>query len=187
MNVYKLRADVNTFQSVYLADPDLWTLEQGTFDGHPRLEEWIPPDVYVLHPRLKPGDFLSFASWTGTIIVTPSVRDQLADLLEMSGECLPLRCGSEELFLVNVTECINVLDEANSKRDVYPDGSPGRILEFAFHPRRFTETPLFKIPETCKINILTVEGMKDADDEFKGRVERLGLQGLVFDQLWSDE
>ena len=187
MNVYKLRADVNKFQSVYLVEPDLWTLEQGTFDGRPRLEEWSPPEVYVLHPKLKRGDFLSFGSWAGTIIVTPSVRDQLADLLEMSCECLPLRFGNEELYLVNVTECINALDEANSKRDIYPDGSPGRILEFAFHARRFTETPLFKSPETCKGDILTVEGMKDADDEFKGRVERLGLTGLVFDKLWSDD
>jgi hypothetical protein len=105
----------------------------------------------------------------------------------MSGECLPLRCGDEELFLVNVTECINVLDERSSKRDTYPDGSPARILEFAFHPRRFTETPLFKIPETCKIDILSVEGLKDAEDEFKGRVEKLGLTGLLFVQLWTDE
>jgi hypothetical protein len=185
MNVLRIEVDVNEYQSVYLSDADAWSLDQMTFDCSPRLDGWDAPEVYVLHPKKKRGDFFGFGEGIGTIVITESTRDKLADLLEMSAECLPLRCGNETLYVVNVIECVNALDESRSKRDVYPDGSPARILEFAFHSRRFTETPLFKIPETCKIHILTIEGMKDQDDEFKGRVESLGLQGLEFDLLWS--
>lgn len=47
-------------------------------------------------------------------------------------------------------------------------------------------SPLFKIPETCNYEVLTCEGLKDPNDEFKGRIEQLGLTGLIFEQLWSD-
>jgi hypothetical protein len=49
----------------------------------------------------------------------------------------------------------------------------------------FIEVPLFKIPETRRGEILTIEGMKDPEDEFKYRVESGGYEGLKFELLWE--
>ena len=100
---------------------------------------------------------------------------------------MPLTHEGEQFFALNVTECINVLDN-ESTQWVYGQstGARIRIEQYAFHADRLTETPLFKIPETSRSEILTVEGLKDPDDEFKSRVEKMGLTGLVFEEIWSD-
>lgn len=47
--------------------------------------------------------------------------------------------------------------------------------------RAFGETP-----ETAKGEVLTVSGLKDPEDEFKSIVEHNGLEGILFEELWSD-
>ena len=185
MKVFRIVLDVNQFQSCFLCNPDLWSLHESTFDGRPRAAEWISPEVYVLKPKLKRGDFLAFE--VGTMLFGERAWADLQDLFEMSGEILPVSCDGQHLRLINITECVNVLDQEKSQWRTYADGSRAGISRFAFHSTRFTETPLFKIPETCKGDMLTVEGMKHPDDEFKPRVEKLGLTGLIFEELWSDE
>jgi hypothetical protein len=109
----------------------------------------------------------------------------LRGLLERSGELLPLPHEDKLYHVVNVTECINVLDTRRT-RWLYEKGRPP-IDQYIFHRKRLTQTPLFKIPETCRTEILTCEGIDDPEHEFKGRVEQLGLKGLIFEELWSCE
>ena len=187
MRIYRVKCDVNNYQSFHLEKPDEWDLETGTFDGRPRSSEWCDPGVYVLHPKLKRGNFFSLGGSVGTFIVDVSTARELGDLLERSGELLPLTHKGEQFYVVNVTECINVLDDENTEW-VYgrTTGAKIDIKRYAFHANRLTETPLFKIPETCRAEILTFEGLKAPEDEFKFRVESSGLTGLIFDELWSD-
>ncbi len=98
---------------------------------------------------------------------------------------LPLPFKDKLYHVLNVTECVNVLDDHKTEW-LYENGI-GPIKKYAFHAGRLTEAPLFKIPETCRSEILTLEGIKDPEDEFKGRVERLGLKGLIFEEIWSNE
>jgi hypothetical protein len=101
---------------------------------------------------------------------------------------LPLPFANEDLHVVNVTECINVLDQDRTRWTV--GATSGRRLSiesYAFHPDRLTETPLFKIPETAKTEIYTAAGLRNSNDEFKGRAEKFDLKGLIFEEIWSNE
>jgi hypothetical protein len=104
----------------------------------------------------------------------------------MSGELLPLPHKAEMLHVLNATECVNALDEDTTEW-IYGKTTGTRIgiRRYSFYANRLLEGPLFKIPETSATDILTIEGMKDPDDEFKGRVEQLGLTGLRFEEIWD--
>jgi hypothetical protein len=185
MKVYRVLPDVNKFQYFMLEDQTLELSDMMTFDGASgKADTWIAPSVCVFKPKHKPGNFL--ALWgTEAIIVDETATEELRDLLEMSGELLPMPYKDKLYHVLNVTACVNVLDHHKTEW-LYEKGRLP-IKTYAFHKCRFTEAPLFKIPETCKTEILTLEGLKDADDEFKGRVERLGLKGLIFEEVWTDQ
>lgn len=186
MKVFRIVPDVNKFQSLLPKDEQIWATDRLTFDGTPKLPDWVPPPMYVLEPNLKRGNFISLCP--GAFVVDDAAHEALRDLLEMSGELLPIGDTSSDQFVVNVTGCFNVLDDANTKW-VYgaSTGAKIRIERYAFHASRFTEVPLFKIPETCRGDILTVSGLKDPEDEFKHRVESAGLTGLLFEEIWSSD
>jgi hypothetical protein len=89
---------------------------------------------------------------------------------------------------MNVLECANCLDERSTQWKFDKETRvPIRILKYEFRSDRFPEPTFFKIPETAAGEILTVTGLKDAEDEFKPRVENLELKGLLFERLWSGE
>lgn len=190
MNVYRIKNDIERFQSIYI-DDDKWQgdlLSLVTFDAHPRLDKWFAPPVYVLHPKLNRGNFFSLELAAGFVVADGKASQELEDMFEMSGELLPIPYEEEMLHVVNVTECINVLDQEKTKWHVLQNSATKIYIEsFAFHASRFTETPLFKIPETCKTEIYTIERCGDPECEFKARVEQAGLTGLIFQKVWSDE
>lgn len=184
MKIYRVVADVNEFQYLMLQDESLELSETTTFDGTPKAAKWSSPEVFIYKPNHKKGNFPDFWA-TSTLVVDETALEQLRDLLEMSGELLPLRYKSSLYHILNVTQCINALDE--HKTEWFYEKESGPIKKYVFHANRLAETPLFKIPQTCKSEILTVEGLKDPDDEFKGRIERLGLKGLNFVEVWNDK
>ena len=184
MKVHRIRPDVNNYQYFMLEDANIGLTELMTFDGTPKVDTWTAPAVYIHKPRLKKGSFPDLWA-TATLVVDETALEGLRDLLEMLGELLPLPYKDKLYHVLNVTECINVLDDHNTQW-LYENGS-GPIKKYAFHSSRFTEAPLFKIPETCRSEILTTEGIKDPEDEFKSRVDRLGLKGLIFEEIWSSE
>jgi hypothetical protein len=112
--------------------------------------------------------------------------ETLRTILEMAGEILPLPHQNEPFQLMNVLECVNCLDREQTKW-AYGKRTNARIgiEEYRFHTNRFSESTLFKIPETAMAEILTVTGLKGPEDEFKSIVERQGLQGLLFEEVWS--
>lgn len=183
MRIYRIRNDVKAYQSL-VDDDSVWKGDLLTFDCEPKSPTWRPPSVYIGNPKLRRGHFAYLCP--GALVVDESARRQLADLLEMSGELLPLPHKAEVFHVLNVMECVNALDEDTTEW-IYGSATGVRIdiRRYSFHARRFLEVPLFKIPETSAADILTIEGMKDPDDEFKGRVERLGLTGLCFEEIWS--
>jgi hypothetical protein len=100
---------------------------------------------------------------------------------------LPLPYEGEILQVINVTECINVLDQEHTLWKInQKSGVKVWIESYAFHSRRFSESSLFKIPETCNGEIFAIERCGDPECEFKARVEQAGLTGLIFEKVWSD-
>ena len=186
MRIYRIVADVNRYQGFSVEGDDIWHTDMMTFDCKPKGSDWAAPSVYTLHPRLTRGSFFNLCP--GALVLDGHATEALQDLLEMSGEMLPLSYNNESFTVLNVTECVNVLDEDGCKW-VYgkSTGARIRIERYAFRANRLTEAPLFKIPETCRSEILCCEGLKDSDDEFKHRVERLGLKGLIFEEVWEGQ
>jgi hypothetical protein len=184
MKVYRILPDVNRFQSLFPEDGAVWETSLLDFDGTPKGATWHPPKVFVLQPNLIRGNFFHLCS--GAIVADSVASTALLDLLERSGELLAMPYQTEDLQIVNVTECVNVLDEEQTKWVLgRSTGKRIRIEKYAFKQNRFTETALFKIPETSRSEILTIEGLKDPEDEFKFNVESKGLSGLLFQELWD--
>jgi len=64
------------------------------------------------------------------------------------------------------------------------DGNHQRCT-FTIRERRRATSTIFKIPQTCRAEILVTEGMKDPEDEFKYVVEKSKFGGLLFEKLWD--
>ena len=194
MKVYRVVPDVNRYQSFSLEkeaqERELSALRNFeetpmTFNGTPKADNWVPPGVFIYMPKLKNGNFPGF-QYTQTLVVDETALEGLRDFLEMSGELLPLPYKDKLYHVLNVVPFVNALDD-NKTQWVYGKntGEKIRIDRYAFRADRLAGTFLFKIPETNEI--LTCEGIKNPNEEFKGRVERLGLKGLLFEELWTDD
>ena len=186
MRVYEVFSIVNEYQ-YFMIDSDYREAHRYLLDGTPKLATWEEPPVFIYKPLLKRGNFADMWGLFSPALDEHAV-DELRELLEMSGELLPLTHQGENWSILNVTECVNMLDDERSKW-VYGEttGAKIQIAKYVFHASRVTESPLFKIPEMRKTQILTIEGFKDPEDEFKYRVEQAGLTGLKFKLLWSDD
>lgn len=184
MTVYSIRVDTNTYQWIMPIVDEEQLLDLLSFNCRPRLEKWPKVEWYIYNPVQEKGNFFTLGV-NGVLAFDEDVyRSDLFTLLEMSGEIIPITVGTEQLFLLNVLECVNMLNEEDSHWDIYEDGTKGRILNYSFYLNRFSESSLFKIPQTCKSEILTYSGVKEPKDEFKTLYEQLGFSGLVFEELF---
>src|SRR5262249_44155933 len=112
MKIYRVVADVNHYQGFNLDYPDghpFWITNKWMFDGTDRKSAWSPPSVVILHPKLKRGQFFGFGP--GVVALDGHATDVLRDLLEMSGELLPFSYKGEQFTALNVTECVDALDD----------------------------------------------------------------------------
>jgi hypothetical protein len=151
-----------------------------------RKDTWSPPEVFIYKPFLKKGHFFNFSS--GILISNPEATEIVGGHLEAAGELLPLPYREEIYTLLNVTECIDCLHQESTKWHIgRTTGKRIGIDKYAFYSDRFSESDLFKIPETFRGEILYVEGKKAFEDSFRYVVESNDLQGLLFTELWSDE
>jgi len=181
VRVYRIINDVDHYQYFLVQRKE--DIPKLIFDCTPRKAKWDPPEVFVLYPRHRVGDFYQFDS--SILITSPRATKALRWHLERAGELLPLPYEGSTYTLLNVTECIDVLDVNKSEFVYSPSGHRIGIKRYAFHADRFTETSLFKIPQTDKSEILVVEGMFDLG-EFREAVEENKLKGLIFTELWND-
>jgi len=184
MKIYRVTLDVNNYQSFFPDDEKIWQTETLNMDSTSKLSGWIPPKIYILKPKLKRGNFFYFCA--GGLVIDKIACEKLRSFWEMSGELLPLEYKGEEFFLFNTLECINVLDDEKTEWILgKTSGKKIRIDKYVFKENRMTESPIFKIPETVKGEILTFEGMKAPEDEFKYVVEQENLKGLIFEEIWD--
>lgn len=190
MRVYQLIMDVNEYQQFYMADRsriDGWTGDPMLqFDGSAKRGIWEPFEVFVLRPKLLPPDLWGF-ELSGTLIVNQKVADELDGFFARAGELLPVSWKGQQLFLLNVTECLNNLDRERSEWLKTPGGELVFPTRFVFRSRRFSESSIFKIPETSKGAILIREETGDPETEFKAAVEHRGIKGVSFKLLWEGE
>jgi hypothetical protein len=101
----------------------------------------------------------------------------------MSGELLPIKFPAKPIWLLNVTQVVNCLDDKKSKGLRANSGRLYDIDEFVFVKEYICEVPLFRIPETW--HIFAPEWDQDPDHEFKAAVQRNKLKGLTFTKVWE--
>jgi len=113
------------------------------------------------------------------------VLDIMLSVFEMAGEILPIKLNGDTLYILNVLECVNMLDDKKTKWDYYENGDKGRILNYSFYINRFPESSILKIPETSKVDVLTYSEVKDSQDEFYYLYKHHNLTGLVFEEVYK--
>jgi hypothetical protein len=178
MNVYRLGADVNRYQHLVLFDEREEVRLRDMFMGAPMAATWKPPLVEILrdvrHRGRPRSDFPAFG---GDPVFSERAIEALRNLLEPSGEILPLRCHEGTYFAYNVTRVVDALDEARSELERFDDGVVMRIVQPVFFPDRVAGETIFKVPQSRARVFVT--------DPFVQRIQERGLVGFDLQPLWS--
>ncbi len=183
MKIYSVESDVNHYQWLLPEATGEELLTLNTFDCSSRQRYWTPPYVTALDAKLKMGDFLHYHP--SVLLASPDRFHGVRPFFESAGELLPLWFDGDQYTLLNITNCVNALDDANTEWVRAKDGSKVEIMRHAFNLDRLPSSSLFKIPETCRGTVLTWEKHGDPSKEFKAFVEENDLKGLLFEQLWD--
>lgn len=185
MKIYTITFESNIYQSLVPEDLAVWKSGSLKFDGASKSESWSQPAFRVQNPILKEGDFVGIGP--GCLGLRSSAVARLLEILERSGEMLPVNPASLGVSIFNVTECVNCLDHERTKW-IYGEesGLPIRIEKYAFVKELIPEATIFKIPELAKAKILAHDGFCDEEDTFFSSVKRYGLTGIRFEEIWSE-
>jgi len=178
--VYKIWAD-DDYQALDSVNYEAYSAARKKtwkFDGYPIDGKFEKVEMYVRQPTLKKPDIWELAN---TLAFEDGAAAKVQLCLDQAGQQFKLAFAGRKLVVLNVTYVIDCLDKMLS---VYDPDLPHMIDKYVFHEDRL-DYSLFKIPETQHAAILTVEGLASPDDEFKPLVEKHGLKGLRFEELWS--
>ena len=195
MKVFQLKSDFN-FQSFYPYDPndsdspqvrELLRADILMGQETPRLPSWIPAHLYPDKPMLERGNFAHLWGFGG-FVADSRACEALRPILEQSCELLPFLPHEGEIFhKINVLTIIDCLDMRRTKwRTNRATGKRlTEIEEYHFIPELLVEGGLFRLPKRGR-TLLTVTGRAGQEDDFRAIVEREGLTGLKFEELWSE-
>ncbi len=178
MKVFRIRMDVDRYQSFLPVDTKCKALHNT--DGSPRSKDWSPPPVFVYSPKLKAGSF--YNGNNAILIANQKATSALRYLFEMAGDLLPLPYKGEMYTLLNVTNCIDCLDQNETRWIIAPNGARLGIQHYVFRADRLSPSPIFKIPKERRTSLFVVEGLVEPEQEFREIVRREELKGLIFDE-----
>lgn len=183
MKIYEIIADANNTQTLV---PVRDNLDPFTFvfDSSPKLNEWVIPDMKVYDPTTTASNFYCIGN-SGVLVFDEIVLESMQTMFEICGEILPINCEGKKLFALNVTECINVLDEDRTIWEFYSNGKRRRIKEYFFSRHLLSESSIFKIPQIKTTKIFCYSEVKDVEDEFIGLYKLNALNGLVFEKVFG--
>lgn len=172
MNVYILKPDANRFQNLICTGEDYvdWFLK---FDGSSLRSSWKPLVVQVFHKEEDPpaSDYPSLALHIP--VFSKRATLVLKEMLDKHGELLPLLCREGEYHAYNVTRVLDILNEGNSNLVRFTSGRILNIEDYSFNFAELGDYPIFKLPQTPLMDVFVTE-------EFKHKVEELGLTGFTF-------
>jgi hypothetical protein len=132
--------------------------------------------VFVEHPRLKRPEVWGLPGIAALAFDLETV-EKLEPFLSRSGELLPVFPSDDEMKILNVLEDVECLDFENSTL------GPVRWRLSFLEQRLPAASGLFKVPESDAAMILCLE--RAGEESFRDRVERCGLTGLTFEEVWS--
>jgi hypothetical protein len=185
MNVYEIYLDLDKFHFVSIENHKDWERIRFHPHGQPFGDSWIPaqcgyclPDNEDYKPSAINGDFISIGHRIG--LLTATVQ-KVGHLFTPYGELLPLDIDGDvnQIFWFHCTNVLDAIDEKKSKIRRFDDGRIMAIDDYAFHSDRIGSNEIFHIPGGGYRPFFT--------ESIKQKIESLGLTGLDFRLLWSDE
>jgi len=179
MRVFRLLNNVNHYQYFLTESKDDATKLHTKCIS--LIEGWQAPPVFIYKPLNKEGDLFNFSN--NTPIFSPRATELLRTHLEMAGELLEIPYKGKSYWLLNVLECINCIDEVKSEWVVH-NGVRAYPKRYAFHPRRFGESCIFKIPETYRGEVLVLD--REDGDGFVDALIESQIVGYELKLLWTD-
>lgn len=185
MKIYQVTTNLD-YQWVLPQIEENEMLKLMTFDCYSKVKSWPNINWYINNPKKRKGNFFEIGHSGALVFDEAVLNSDLYSLIEMAGEVLPIKLeNNTNLYVLNVLKCVNSLNQKKTKWQLYDDGTKGRILEYSFYENRMSESQIFKIPETSKVEILTYSN--DYDDDFVNLYKDLGFTGLVFDEIYNSD
>ena len=182
MKIFRIKHDSNRV-------PRLIPVSNMYFDFkcQSKKKDWLPYEVYNADPIKETKNFYSLGMY-GVLVFDEHALEICRPVFEMAGEILPIKVErGADLFLLNTTRCLDVLNYDTTMWDYYDNGVKGRILKFGFHPQRvLCETSIFKIPEVINTHIFCYADVKNPDDEFYHIYHKHKLTGLIFEEVYNE-
>lgn len=151
-----------------------------TLSEQKNVDEWRPLKVHLVrNKRRKICDFPSFVS--GIPSFNEKALNTVKDLLTNKADILPLDCGDEKYFLINIYNKIDCIDYDKAQCTRFEWGHVSEFQKYAFIQEKLVDEHIFKIPEIVRDNIVFVS------EEFRERVISNGLFGFNFIEVWDSE
>jgi hypothetical protein len=161
------------------SDPDQWEMFFAL--SGPVGPGWRTPRMSFIR-KLEDGAGPTYSDcpWClhNVLIVRDRALRSLRPVLQGYGEILPLQCD-EPVSLFNATTIVDGLDEDQSTIARFDSGEVLAIERHVFKPGAVGSVEIFKLPGRGS-NIYLQETVVR-------QVGELGLVGLAFDMVWTDE
>tara|TARA_R110002072_G_scaffold277589_1_gene439313 strand:+ start:923 stop:1507 length:585 start_codon:yes stop_codon:yes gene_type:complete len=187
MKIYRIEVNVEKYQWIMadISEDDNDFIDIHFFNGEEKNNWRKDVDFYVYNPKNLKGNFFYLDGGSALVFDQAVYDSPIFDLFEQSGQIISINCSGERLYILNVLECINMLDLKKSKFEIYDDGSKGDVLDFYFHEDRISESSIFKIPQMNASQVFTYSDVKDASDEFIYLYNKFNFTGLEFEKLYE--
>ncbi|MBO0822378.1 MAG: hypothetical protein J2P27_00795 [Actinobacteria bacterium] len=172
--IHRLVPDVDRFEAVTAAEGDIAALvEAGAFRGEPLASQWTPIRVWIQEEypgqvRHEEADLLGFIS--GCLVLTERARSVLGDVLERTGELLPLE-AAKPMYVFNCTNVVDAIDIEHTKGVKFPSGiGYMRVEAYAMRRSAVSGQDAFKIPERVASDIFVSRRVSSliVDSELSG-------------------
>lgn len=177
MTVYVLKYDVD-YQGLMPVNEE-WKKYLWAFYGESHAATWKPLEVeFNPHTADQPvGDYLGYKSNLPTI--TQKAVDALQNVIQQTGELLPLICKEKPLWAFNVTNVLEgALDLEQSIYSLVSTGHLHSIKKYVFKEDVVADQYIFR---ESKIN-----GKLFVTDRFRSIVEDAGLLGFEFEAVYPE-
>lgn len=152
-----------------------------SFDGTSRSANWTPVPMTLLTEDEGRTFEESDMPWLGghALVLRERAVEVLGPMLLGEGELLPLACDDAELWVLNVLQVIDALDEDRSKIVRFSTGRIMAIEEHSFRREPLENVTIFKIPQMLR-------GSTFVNEDFVRLVQSSELRGADFKLVWED-
>lgn len=185
MKIWRLKNDLNGFESIQLKDVDddfLAYFKKEIKMGKSHKENFSLLEVEIVDQG-DISDLPKFWTCSGVFVMSVKAKDSLEKLIKGCVEFIPLKCRDKVLYLVNI---LSIIDAINYEQARFERLSTGLVV--GMEKYSFLEDKI----EGLNIFITTLNGHIHSTEvfvtsEFKETVEKNNLRGFKFVEVWDSE